>query len=130
MTTEIISRRGQRPDEPGTPATEPFSPSPGGTPVSNSAPVTTSYSLLLSNSRNMAYIQATVTGLLAEDVVVTLYGGAVASGDALQHFSLESSSQEQTMVYRWGAGYYIGLSQKSYSDGDSSYTQLASAGPS
>ena len=129
MKTEAISRNSKCTDDPGTAAPPLFTPGSGGENVSQKATVTTNYTVALTESANMVYMEATAQGLLPDAVSVTLYGGAVASGDELQSFWLENSSQAVTAVYRWGSGYYVGLSQKSYSGGDSSYTLLCSAGP-
>jgi len=123
MKTEAISRNSKCTDDPGTAAPPLFTPGSGGENVSQKATVTTNYTVALTESANMVYMEATAQGLLPDAVFVA------ASGDELQSFWLENSSQAVTAVYRWGSGYYVGLSQKSYSGGDSSYTLLCSAGP-
>jgi hypothetical protein len=134
MKTEAISTNSQRTDDPGAAATPRFTPGSGGQNIGLNKTVTTNYTITLTESHGMAVIEATAAGLLPDDVFVALYPGPIPSNPDSgylrgQWFWLESSSQSLQTSAPWGSGYYIGLSQKTYSGGDTSYTLICSAGP-
>jgi len=128
MTTQTISKRS---DEPGTPAAQPIDPGPGGSAVTATGTVTTTYNATLTGYQGLVQIQVSVQGLLPEDVFVALYNGPITNPDSgyVAWTYVEQSNQTLKTTYPWGSGWYVGLSQKSYNGGDSSYTLICSAGP-
>lgn len=129
MTTESNNRKSKRTDEPGTPATQPFTPDVGGTPVSATGTVTTSYNIALYDNGGKAAYQVTAEGLLPDAVFIGLYNGPVGNDKLLSWNWVEVNPVTLPTAYFWSSGYYVGLSQKTYSGGDSSYTLICSAGP-
>lgn len=136
MTTEAISSRNRkRADEPKTSDIAPFTAAPGGNPITGSGSTTTNYTINLTEDHGMAVIAATVNqGPVPDAVFVALYPGPIPSNPDSgympgQWFWLENTSYSLPTTCTWGSGWYIGLSQKSYSNNDSSYTLICSAGP-